>query len=181
MCRWAVFISGRGSNLSALLDIRDTYPIGLVVSSRAKAPGLEFAKKASVPTFVLGEVPNWSELYGQLDQAGITHIFLAGFLKILPDEFLRLWKKPMLNLHPSLLPAYPGLKSIERAYKDNAAIGVTIHQVVAEVDSGDTLLQEELFPEGEAQRYSLEEVRSVVHKKEHEMVCRAVEVLCKTS
>lgn len=180
MCRWSVFVSGHGSNLGALLEIRDRYPIELVVSSKADAFAVTRANKAGVPVKIVDDEINWDELYESLQAKEVSHIFLAGFMKIVPSNFLKKWDKPIINLHPSLLPSYPGLRSIERAYKDKAPIGVTIHQVTEKVDSGDILLQQEVFSAEEAQKHSLKSVTEEVHRIEHQLVCKAVEMLCKT-
>lgn len=178
MIRWAVFVSGLGSNLAALLEIRDKYPMALVVSSKESAYAVTRAREAQVPVQILPTPIDWAQVLKHLEEAQITHIFLAGFMKVLPQNFLQNWDKPILNLHPSLLPDYPGLKSIERAYNDRADIGVTIHHVTEAVDDGEILLQEKVFDGEQAQSLSLEEVTKSVHQVEHRLVCQAVEKIC---
>lgn len=144
---WAVLISGRGSNLAALLELRDEIDIRLVISSRANAPGLLRARRAGIPTlltpFIQGTKKiDWDFLYTELKSALVTHVFLAGFMKIVPPAFIaRFPAGSIVNLHPSLLPAYPGLNSIERAHSEGTELGATVHEVVAEVDAGKIICQ----------------------------------------
>ncbi len=147
--RWAVLISGRGSNLAALLDTRDEVEIALVVSSSHAAVGLKRAERAGVRTrvtpFKLGRsgqpIIDWVKLNVMLRECGITNLFLAGFMKVIPSSFVECWEGKILNLHPSLLPKYPGLESIERAWRARENIGVTVHEVTPEVDAGKIILQ----------------------------------------
>lgn len=176
MKNWSVFISGRGTNLKALLD-KHAAMIKLVVSSKAEAPGIQYAKQYKVPVFIFDKNQNWDSLHLLLKDYQINYIFLAGFMKILPQSFISHWQKKILNLHPSLLPSYPGLDSIARSYQDKADMGVTVHYVTAEVDAGEIILQEVVIPSPEVGRYSLPEAEALIHKKEHELVCRAVELV----
>lgn len=139
--RWAVMISGRGSNLQALLDLGGETPVRWVLSSRDDAPGLRRARRAGVPVEVLPKKIDWNELDRGLRSRGITALFLCGFMKIVPADFVEKWAGKILNVHPSLLPAYPGLKSFERAFEENAVCGVTVHVVTPEMDAGPRLLQ----------------------------------------
>jgi phosphoribosylglycinamide formyltransferase-1 len=148
--RWAVFISGRGSNLAALLDLRDELDLRLVISSSAGAYGVLRARRAGLRCEMIpfqtvintGKSKiDWKALDSLLREQGITHIFLAGFMKVIPASFVSLWQDRILNLHPSLLPSYPGLESIERAHADGAPMGLTLHTVTAEVDAGEIFLR----------------------------------------
>lgn len=139
--RWAVLISGTGSNLQALLD-RCFEPMPLVVySSKASAGGLSKAKRMGIPTVVLPNPIDWKALNEDLKVRRIQKIFLLGFMKIIPDHFVKLWENRMFNLHPSLLPAYPGLQSFEKAYQEGAPLGATVHKVITELDAGPILKQ----------------------------------------
>lgn len=133
--RWAVFVSGTGSNLNALLDCEMFLDVALVVSSNASAYGLQRARRRGIPVRIL-EKDGWEGLHFILKQCLIDYIFLAGFMKIVPANFIQMWEKKIFNIHPSLLPVYPGLNSIARAYADGAPQGVTIHEVIPEVDAG---------------------------------------------
>lgn len=177
--RWAILISGRGSNLSALLDLGDEMEISLVLSSNSEAPGLFRARRAGVPAEVTPLIEgtrkiDWPKLDQRLRQAGITHIFLAGFMRVIPSSFVDLWKDRILNLHPSLLPAYPGLNSIERAYSEGADIGVTVHVVTEEVDAGEVILQRRSLKAGDIGEYSLASAEFLVHVDEQRAVREAV-------
>lgn len=169
---WAVFISGRGSNLQALLDLRADVEIRLVVSSSAKAPGLLRARRQGVPTLVLPKKIDWTALDVELRERGITHLFLAGFMKIVPAEFVDRWTNRILNVHPSLLPAYPGLHALEISHAEGAEMGVTVHVVTAGMDEGPRLLQRRCLRKGHSQ--SLETARIEIARTEQKLVREAV-------
>jgi phosphoribosylglycinamide formyltransferase 1 len=142
--RWAVFISGTGSNLQALLD-RFHEPIPLkVYSSKLKAPGVGKARRMGIPIEILKSPIDWNLVHSDLVRHRIKKIFLLGFMKIIPSEFIDQWKGKILNLHPSLLPLYPGLNSFDRAWDDKAALGASVHEVIAELDAGHVLRQRKL-------------------------------------
>jgi folate-dependent phosphoribosylglycinamide formyltransferase PurN len=124
--------------------------IRLVVSSKASAFGLVRARRFSVPSLVLGKDVDWLGLAAGLKARGINSIFLLGFMKLLPAEFLQAWDLPVYNIHPSLLPKYPGLSAIENSHADSAAMGVTVHRVNEEVDAGERILQKKVFLENKA-------------------------------
>lgn len=138
---WAVMISGRGSNLQALLDLRPEVDVRIVYSSNTKAPGLRRARRAGCPVRVLKGPIDWAGLDAELRHLGIEGVFLLGFMKIVPDFFVKAWDGRILNVHPSLLPAYPGLKSFERSMQEGAAVGATVHLVIPELDAGPRLAQ----------------------------------------
>lgn len=141
--RRAVLISGRGSNLQALIDLGDSR-LSLVISSKADAPGLRRARRAGIPTLVLPKKIDWSAVDQELRRRGITQIFLAGFMRLLPEAFVRGWSGRILNVHPSLLPAYPGLSALEKSHSDRAPMGVTVHVVVPEMDAGPVRFQKKI-------------------------------------
>ena len=168
--RWAVFISGRGSNLAALLEMRDFVDISLVVSSRADAPGVLRAKRAGVPVLLLDKKIDWLKLDKDLRARKITNIFLAGFMRVVPADFVSKWHGRILNLHPSLLPAYPGLKSIERGYDGGADLGVSVHIVNEGVDEGPLVAQRRSLISPKAQGYSLEQAEFYLHVDEQRLI-----------
>jgi phosphoribosylglycinamide formyltransferase-1 len=168
--RWAIFISGRGSNLAAALDLKNQVDIACVVSSKASATGLLRAKRSGIPTYVLDRQIDWSKLDAHLRAIGVTQIFLLGFMRIVPAEFIALWPGAVVNLHPSLLPAYPGIDSIRRAHADGAPLGVTVHEVIFEVDQGEQILQRRCLKEGGACGYSLQAAEFQVHIDEQRLV-----------
>lgn len=168
--RWAVFISGTGSNLAALLDLRDTVDIAFVVSSKADAHGLLRARRSGIPALVLPKPVDWTLLDAELRRRRIDRIFLAGFMKLLPTEFVRRWKGRMLNIHPSLLPLYPGLDSIERAHADGKPLGCTVHGVNEEMDAGPRYLQRKVM----GGNLSLPDSEFLAHLSEYRLVREAL-------
>lgn len=139
--RWAVFISGTGSNLQALLDQLTEPFVKVVYSSKKSAVGLSRAARMGVPTVVLTHPVDWTALHQDLVARRIQKIFLLGFMKIIPRDFFLKWEDKIVNLHPSLLPAYPGLHSFEKAFADQAPLGATVHRVNEHVDAGLILKQ----------------------------------------
>lgn len=142
-----VLISGRGSNLQALLDAAadDAYPaeIALVLSNKAGARGLERARKANVSARFLDHTLYESreaferEVDSQLREAGVKVVCLAGFMRILTPWFVDQWKDRLINIHPSLLPAFKGVHTHERALEQGVRLhGATVHYVRPEMDDG---------------------------------------------
>lgn len=145
--RWAVLISGRGSNLASLLEAPEV-DVRYVLSSQADALGLAKARRAGVPTDVIPRIASataksldWEWADRSLRARGIEQIFLLGFMRIVPASFLSRWRGRVFNVHPSLLPRYPGLRALERAYADGEACGMSVHEVIEEVDAGRILRQ----------------------------------------
>lgn len=171
--RWAVLISGRGSNLGALLDLRDEVEIVCVFSSSAKAFGLLRARRAGIRAHTLPKSIDWSQLDAQLRELRVTHIFLAGFMRVVPASFVSAWESRILNLHPSLLPAYPGLKSIGRAYEAGDDVGVSVHVVDTGVDTGHVIAQRRSLNVPRGRGYSLERTELLVHLDEQRLVREA--------
>ncbi|PIS10105.1 MAG: hypothetical protein COT73_11130 [Bdellovibrio sp. CG10_big_fil_rev_8_21_14_0_10_47_8] len=173
--RWALFLSGRGSNAEALFEMFGDLDIAVCVSSRKNAYGLKRAERWGVPSLVLDKNPSWQELTKDLRRRRVNRIFLLGFMKILPAEFVQDWQGQIWNLHPSMLPAYPGKNAIEASYQDGASMGVTIHEVTAEMDAGPRLLQ---FKVAEAasdnkkgvHHFSLAEAKTVISQAEQRLV-----------
>jgi len=150
--RVGVLISGRGSNLSALIDActAPAYPaeIALVISNRPKAPGLQFADRAGIPVEVIDNksFSNRKEfdnaLHAALQTARVELVCNAGFMRILTPAFVEAWRDKHLNIHPSLLPAFRGLNTHERALAAGVRIsGCTVHFVRAELDAGPIVAQ----------------------------------------
>jgi phosphoribosylglycinamide formyltransferase-1 len=142
-----VLISGRGSNLQALLDAcaRPGYPakIALVISNRPDASGLERAERAGVPTRVIDhqEFPDRpafeTALTAALEDAGTQALCLAGFMRVLTGGFVGAWQGRLLNIHPSLLPLFPGLDTHARALAAGVKLhGCTVHLVSEALDGG---------------------------------------------
>ena len=150
--RTAVLISGRGSNMMALVDAaRDPgFPaeIVCVVSNRADSKGLDFAAANGIPTKVIDHkaYPTREAFETALDDhlrsMKVEIIALAGFMRVLTAGFIAGWQGRMINIHPSLLPAYKGLNTHERVLADGAKThGCSVHLVTAELDDGPVLLQ----------------------------------------
>ena len=148
--RVAVLISGRGSNLQALLDAeQNAYEIALVVSNVPGVEGLDRARAKGVTALALDHKPygkNREAFERDLDALLIQHnielVALAGFMRVLTPFFVNAWKDRLLNIHPSLLPKYPGTKTHERVLEaGESEHGATVHLVVEEVDAGEILGQ----------------------------------------
>ena len=153
--RAAVLISGRGSNMMALAEAaRDpAYPaeIACVVANRADAAGLEFAAANGIAAKLIDHTayPTRQAFEAALDShlraMEVDIIACAGFMRILTAGFISGWAGRMINIHPSLLPAYKGLHTHERAIADGAKThGCSVHHVTAELDAGPVILQAEV-------------------------------------
>ena len=153
--RVAVLISGRGSNMSALLEAASapTYPaeIVLVVSNQPDAAGLQAATERGIRTAVVGhkdfptKIAFEAALEAELRAAAVDLVCLAGFMRLLTPEFVGRWRNRVLNIHPSLLPEFPGLDTHARALAAGARHhGATVHFVTAETDSGPVVAQSAL-------------------------------------
>ena len=148
----AVFISGRGSNLKSLImhSKKKNSPmiIRLVISNNLKAKGLIYAKKSKIKTYVIDfKNVNISEkkLLEKLFKFKINLICLAGFMKILSGNFIKKFKKPILNIHPSLLPKYKGLNTHRKVINNKEKYsGSTVHLVSSKLDSGPIILQKKI-------------------------------------
>jgi phosphoribosylglycinamide formyltransferase-1 len=151
--RVAVLISGRGSNMAALIEAAKdkTYPaeIVLVVSNRAGAAGLETARANGIATEVIDHTVFGKDraafertLQVVLEKNRIDIICLAGFMRLLTAEFVGRWQHRIINIHPALLPAFKGLDTHRRALEAGVMVhGATVHFVVPEMDSGPTVVQ----------------------------------------
>jgi phosphoribosylglycinamide formyltransferase 1 len=161
----AVLISGRGSNLQSLIEAAAApgYPaeIVLVLSNRAAAAGLDRAREAGIPARI---VPHRgfadrecfeAAIDAALREAGVELVCLAGFMRVLTPWFVERWRDRLINIHPSLLPAFPGLHTHERAIAAGTRFaGCTIHYVRAGLDDGPIIAQAAVpvFPDDDAGR-----------------------------
>ncbi|MDO9500434.1 phosphoribosylglycinamide formyltransferase [Falsiroseomonas sp.] len=151
--RVAILISGRGSNMAALLRAAaaPAYPatIALVLSNRADAAGLAVAQAAGVPTAVVESRPFKTDRDGferameaEFSRHGIELVALAGFMRVLTEGFVERWRDRMVNIHPSLLPSFKGLDTHARALAAGVKLhGCTVHLVRSGVDEGPILAQ----------------------------------------
>jgi folate-dependent phosphoribosylglycinamide formyltransferase PurN len=140
--RTAVFISGSGSCLQALLDLSEFQNMSLIITNKKSALGVLRARRFGVEVLVMNSQMNFDQIHLILKTKRIQKIFLAGFMKIIPEAFLSLWTNHIFNIHPSLLPQFKGLHGFESAFDSNADIGVTIHHVTSEMDAGEIVLQQ---------------------------------------
>jgi len=150
--RTGILISGRGSNMAALIDACKAadFPaeIATVVSNRPDAPGLERARSDGIATAVVdhrqfADRPAFEEqLDRSLREHGVEIVCNAGFMRLLTEFFVQKWHNRQINIHPSLLPAYPGLHTHERILQDGVRItGCTVHFVRTEMDAGPIIAQ----------------------------------------
>tara|TARA_B100002052_G_C15667484_1_gene500208 strand:+ start:94 stop:669 length:576 start_codon:yes stop_codon:yes gene_type:complete len=176
----AIFISGRGSNLNSLINHfkkkNSKLLIKLVVSSNPKARGLIYAKKSKIKTYISNtKEKKYSEkmLLNKIINQKIDLVCLAGFMKILSKKFIRKFKKPILNIHPSLLPKYKGLNTHKKVIdnKDKFS-GSTVHRVSSKLDSGKIILQKKIKVSKNDNEKSLEKK---ILKIEHKLYPKAIE------
>lgn len=143
----AILISGRGSNMQALIDAcaQPGFPaeIALVLSNRPDAGGLDRAREAGLPTAVVDHAGYETReafeavMSDLIEAAGAQLVCLAGFMRLLTADFVNHWRDRLINIHPSLLPAFPGLHTHERAIEAGVKLhGCTVHFVRAEMDNG---------------------------------------------
>lgn len=186
MKKIVVLISGNGSNLQAIIDAqasgRISGKICGVISNKSEAFGLQRAKKAKIPAFVF-ERKNFSSnldmdlaIAGQIEALEADLIVLAGYMKILSNEFVERFSGKILNIHPSLLPKYAGLNTYQRAIDaGDSEHGMTIHFVNQVLDGGAIILQAKvpIFPDDE-----VEDVVERVQEQEHRCYPLVIEWFC---
>lgn len=177
----AVFISGNGSNFQALLDHPiQNGSIKVLVSNKAKAFGLERARKAQIPTYVLKN-KNYKELKNFLEVLEIDAIILAGYLDILPKEFVDAYPNQIINIHPSLIPSFCGQgyygKKVHQAALDYGVkvTGATSHFVTEVADEGPIILQ---IPVLISDNDDADSLAKKVLQEEHTLLCRTVDLFC---
>jgi len=147
-----ILISGRGSNLQAIIDAIAAgdlaASIAVVISNRADAAGLARAEQAGIPTLVMPHKAHPDRasydraLAAELKSRGVDLVCLAGFMRLLGAEFIDQFPNAVLNIHPSLLPAFPGLDAQQQAFEYGVKVtGATVHLVTAELDAGPIVCQ----------------------------------------
>jgi phosphoribosylglycinamide formyltransferase-1 len=151
MKRLAILLSGRGSNFEALADNVAAgsieAEIAVVISNRPEAPGLERARARSLPAVCIPSKGLDREVYdrmvvAELNQRRVDLVCLAGFMRLLSAGFIRAFPERILNIHPSLLPAFPGLEAQHQALEHGVKVsGCTVHFVDEKLDAGPILLQ----------------------------------------
>jgi len=182
--RVAVLVSGTGTNLQAILDRlhgRDGIEIVGVVSNKPNAKALERARGAGVETAVF-ERPDHADraerdaaIGDWLAARDVDLIVLAGYMELLSDEFVGRFRNRIVNVHPALLPAFPGLDAVGQALEHGVQLtGVTVHFVDEGVDSGPIILQQAIEVPYTRGRSQLEDE---IHRVEHELLPRAIRLI----
>ena len=181
--RIGVLISGRGSNLQALIDAVAAgtldATIAVVISNKAGAPGLDRAAAAGIDAVTVSHRDYASReayeavLVRELQARGVSLVCLAGFMRLLGRVFLEAFDGAVLNVHPSLLPAFPGLDAQRQAFEHGVKVaGATVHLVTGELDGGPIVLQAAV-PVGEED--TAETLGARILEQEHRIYSRAVQ------
>ena len=175
----AVFISGRGSNLKSLIGFfkkkQSPILISLIISNNASAKGIIYAKKSKLKHYIISFKNKKifeKNVLKKLFNNKIDLICLAGFMKILSSDFIKKFKKPILNIHPSLLPKYKGLNTHKKVIKNGEKYsGATVHLVTKTLDSGKIILQKKV----KITKYETEKtLEKKILKVEHELYPKAI-------
>ena len=178
-----VLISGKGTNLQALIDAshRSSYKISAVISSRANAIGLNRAKISGIDTYVIEQGSFNSKLEFEkslairISEINPKLIVLAGFMKVLSPQFVKLFRGKVINIHPSLLPEYPGLNTHQRVLEDKKKIhGVSVHLVTEDLDGGPVIAQDAVYVRPDD---TVESLAKRVLEREHIIYPKVVESL----
>ena len=185
--RVGVLASGAGTNLQAILDRvhgRDGVEVVAVGSDRADAQALERAAVAGVPNAVFGvgehggdRLARDAAMAGWLEGAQVGLVVLAGYMQLLSPAFLARFEDRVVNVHPALLPAFPGIRSVEQALAYGVKVfGVTVHFVDEGVDSGRIISQRAIELPAATEP---DEVREALRPLEHELLCAAVTLIAR--
>ena len=178
-----VLISGKGTNLQALIDAshRSSYKISAVISSTAKAIGLNRAKISGIDTYVIEQESFNSKLEFEkslairISEINPKLIVLAGFMKVLSPQFVKLFRGKVINIHPSLLPEYRGLNTHQRVLEDKKKIhGVSVHLVTEDLDGGPVIAQDAVYVRPDD---TVESLAKRVLEREHIIYPKVVESL----
>ena len=175
----AVFISGTGSNLKNLIKFsfkkNSPISINLIISNKSNAKGLKYANQQKIEKKIINFIrPKESEkkILILLKKKKITLICLAGFMKILSNNFLKRFSGKVINIHPSLLPKYKGLDTHKRVLKNNEKFsGCTVHYVTSKLDSGKIILQKKIKI-GKTDKENT--LRKKILREEHRLYPRAI-------
>jgi phosphoribosylglycinamide formyltransferase 1 len=177
-----ILISGRGSNMQALLTAGLPCQIAAVISNRSDAQGLEIARQHGIATQVVAhkdhaDRPTFDAALAEaIDAYQADFIVLAGFMRILTEQFVNRYHGRLINIHPSLLPAYAGVKTHERALQDGVKIhGCTVHFVTPDLDHGPIIIQAAVPVTGNDTPQTLS---ARVLQEEHLIYPQAIRWLC---
>jgi phosphoribosylglycinamide formyltransferase 1 len=184
--RLGVLVSGSGTNLQAILDSlhgREGIEVVCVAANRADARGLSRAERAGIQTGVYpaAEYDSRAErdeaLAEFLVERGVDLVVLAGFMELLSTSFIRRFEGRLINVHPSLLPAFPGVRAIEQAIEYGVRVtGVTVHFVDEGIDTGPILLQEAVeLPYAP----DIARVEAMIHGVEHRLLPEAIRLIAR--
>lgn len=181
--RLAIFASGNGTNAEAIIQYFNGHPtigVALLVSNNASAYALQRAKNHNIPAiaFNRNEFTEGTTVRKHLQDAGVTHIILAGFLWLIPPYLLQAFPDKIINIHPALLPKYGGKgmygSKVHAAVKEGREVetGITIHLVNDRYDEGRVLFQGKCAVQ---ETYTPDDIAACVHKLEHEHYPRVIE------
>ena len=183
--RFAIFASGRGSNATVLMDSFisgfNEGEVCVLVSNHTDAPVLERAKERGIPAVCIphkgmARAEHDAAMMDALVQHGADHLLLAGYMRILGGDFIKLFPGHILNIHPSLLPDFRGMHAIERQWDERVKVaGATVHEVIADVDAGTTLLQGSIEVRGDEGPNGLAD--RILNEVEHKIYPQAVWLL----
>ncbi len=180
--RIAILISGRGSNMIALADaVRGgsipNADVAIVISDQPNAPGLEQAKKRGIETLVIERrgrtrAEHDREIIAALHERRIDLVCLAGYMRVLSSDFIDGYRGRILNIHPSLLPSFPGLNAQKQALEEGATVsGCTVHYVDETLDGGPIIAQRDVpVREGD----TVESLSARILAEEHKLYAEAV-------
>lgn len=179
----AVFVSGSGTNLQAIIDARiEAANLAVVVCNKPEAYAIERAKKNNIPIELVNHKDFETredfekEIISRLEKYNIELVVLAGFMRVLTPYFVRQFKYRIINLHPALLPSFPGINSAKQALDYGVKFtGCTVHFVDEGVDTGPIIIQAVVsISEEDTEETLLEKI----HKEEHRIFPEAVRLLC---
>lgn len=180
----AIFASGTGSNFEALanhiINNRDDARVVCLVCDKKNAPVIDKAKKLNIDTLVISikdyedKEAYESEILKYLEYKNIDLILLAGYLKIIGDTLLNKYVNRIINIHPSLLPKYPGLNAMKRSYDDKSEMGVTVHYVDSGLDTGKIIKQKKLEVD---RNLKFDVVENKMHELEHRLYIEVLDML----
>ena len=176
----AVFISGKGSNLKSItknsLKKKASYKVKLVLSNNKKAKGILYAKKQNIKNYTFDFTKSKKlgiKVLKILKRNNIKLVCLAGFMKILPEYFIKLFNGKIINIHPSLLPKYKGLNTHKRVINNNEKYtGCTVHYVSKSLDAGKIILQKKVRI---TKKDTIRSIKKKVIKIEHKIYPLAIE------
>lgn len=187
MKKIAVLASGQGTNLEAILEAAErgeiAGQISLVISDRAEAPALGRAERRGIravyfnPREYAGREKYDLALINELREAHVDLVVLAGYMRLLTAQFVAAFSLKIMNIHPSLLPAFPGLDGVEQALEYGVKVtGCTVHFVDEGLDSGPVILQEAVPV---LQHETINTLHQRIHAAEHRLYPRAIDLFCR--